>query len=107
MIQVQDVTVVDVNFGGDIKKLLPAYNDIPAEFKRYSGTKWNNVVTDWFFCGLKNCVWTPKPGIDTKKALAHIAAVMASFDLKHEHKEAGCAYLMSEFFEDVTYDKAS
>jgi hypothetical protein len=31
---------------------------------------------------------------------------MSSWEPKHEHKEAGCAYLLSEFFDDVNYKKA-
>jgi len=53
MIQVQDVTGLDLCFGGDMKKLLPAWKDIPDEFKG-GNTKWNKVVSDWFFRGLKN-----------------------------------------------------
>lgn len=102
MIEVQEVTGADMVFGGDMKKLLPDYNTIPEQFKN-GNTKWNQVFSDWFYCGMKNCVWVPKPGIDISKALRHIRAIMCSFDPKHEHKEAGVAYLLSEFFEDVTY----
>jgi hypothetical protein len=95
----------DMIFGGNMKKLLPKYNEIPDEFKDRN-TKWNKVFNDWFFCGLKNCKWIPKEGIDTDKALRHIKAIMGSWEPKHEHKEAGCAYLMSEFFNDVKYERA-
>jgi hypothetical protein len=102
MIEIQDL---DGIFGGDINmsKLLPSMDSIPEEFKRWPGGKWNKVVSDWFFCGLKNAKWVPKPGINTSKALDHIFAIMVSFEPKHEHKEAGCAYLLSEWFDDVTY----
>lgn len=100
-----EVNGIDAAFGGNMKKLLPAWNEIPEEFK-HRRNKWVDVVGDWFFCGLKNCRWTPKEGIDTGRALAHIKAIMASWEPKHEHKEAGCAYLLSEFFEDVKYDRA-
>ncbi len=104
-IQVQEVTDLDIVFGGRAMELLPPYSEIPEEF-RDGRTKWNKVVSDWFFCGLKNCKWVPKEGIDTGKALRHIKAILGSFEPKHEHKEAGCAYLLSEWFEDVTYERA-
>ena len=42
-----------------------------------------------------------KDGVDNKKAMAAISAILRSFDPKHEHKEAGVAYLFSEWFEEV------
>ena len=101
----QEVSELDMVFGGKVMQLLPKYEDIPREFKQFSGTKWNNVIGDWFFSGLKNAKWTPKKGINTNKALRHIKAVLGSWEPKHEHKEAGCAYLLSQFFEDVQYEK--
>lgn len=98
-VKVSDLELV---FGGNMKKLLPPIDDIPKEFHE-GNTKWNKVVNDWFFNGLKKCKWTPKEGIDTQEAIKHIAAIMGSFEPKHEHKIAGCAYLLSEFFENVEY----
>jgi hypothetical protein len=98
------VNDADLAFGGDMRILLPKYNDIPDEFKDHYN-KWAKIVSDWFFGGLKNAKFTPKEGIDKSDALRHIKAIMTSWDPKHEHKEAGCAYLLSEFFEDVTYEK--
>lgn len=101
------VSKVDLAFGGDISKLLPPMEDIPKEFvSRNNQNKWVKMVNDWFFHGLSNVNWVPKEGIDAKEAVEHISAVMRSFQPSHEHKEAGCAYLLSEFFEDVTYELA-
>lgn len=104
-VTVQEVNGLELAFGGDMKKLLPSYNEIPDEFKN-DRNKWVKVVSDWFFYGLKNAQWKPKEGIDTQKALRHVKAIMGSWEPNHEHKEAGCAYLLSEFFEDVKYEKA-
>lgn len=104
-ISVQEVNGADMAFGGNMKKLLPEYSDIPEEFRR-ERSKWNKVVLDWFYCGLKNAVWSPKEGIDEKKALQHVKAVMGSWEPSHEHKLYGCAYLLSEFFNDVKYERA-
>ena len=104
-ITVQNVSGLEMTFGGDMKKLLPAMSDIPREFQM-GHTKWNDLVSTWLFYGLKNCEWKPKEGIDTQQALRHIKAIMGSWEPKHEHKEAGCAYLLSEWFEDVKYERA-
>ena len=102
----KDVTGADIAFGPRrIADFLPPYDSIPAEFRRHAGTKWNAVVSDWFFFGLKNAKWAAKPNVNANKALAHIKVCMASWEPKHEHKEAGCAYLMSLWFEDVTYER--
>lgn len=102
-IKPQEVSEADIAFGGDINKLLPELKDIPEEFKKYNGNKWNRVFSTWFFCGLKEAVFKVKPGIDKDKALRHIKAIMCSWAPKHEHKKAGVAYLLSLWFEDVKY----
>lgn len=95
-----EVTQVDMTFGGDMNKLLPAYNTIPEEFKN-SYNNYSDFISHWFFNGLSDKDMerlTPKEGIDATKAMRHIAAIMRSWAPKHEHKTAGCAYLLSEFF---------
>ena len=95
------VTGLDCAFGGRMEKLLPPYSTIPDEYKR-GHTKWNKVVSRWFFSGLPNETrFVPKSGIDESAAKAHLRAILVSFEPKHEHKEAGCAYLLSKWFEDV------
>jgi len=108
MYPIKEVSALDVAFGGGrMSELMPAYDHIPSQFKDWNRPgKWNKVMGDWFYSGLKNAQWKPKPGVDTKKALMHIKAVLGSFEPKHEHKEAGVAFLLSEWFEDVTYDVA-
>ena len=87
-------------FGGDIKKLLPAMVDIPEEFKCHNRpTEWNQLFSTLFFCGGSIAHLVAKPGIDKTNAIKHIRACMASWEPKHEHKEAGCAYLFSLWFE--------
>ena len=96
------VTGLDCAFGGEMKKLLPPWDTIPDEYKRHHGTKWTKIVAQWFFGGLpKGTNFVPKPGIDSGAAVAHLRAILVSFAPKHEHKEAGVAYLMSKWFEDV------
>lgn len=106
----QPVTGLAVAFGAnreEIAKLLPKYTTLPAEYQNYHGnTAWQKVVTHWFFCGLASTdIFVPKPGIDQRMALRHISAIMRSFEPKHEHKEAGCAYLCSLWFENPDLSK--
>lgn len=104
MIPIQDVTDIDVAFPASVSHLMPAYADIPKPFKDGS-TKWNQLATDWFFCGIKNLELTPKDGVDPTKALRHLKCIMGSFEPQHEHKEAAVAYLLSEWFTDVTWNR--
>lgn len=96
------VSDLDVVFG-NCKGLMPEMGSIPNEFRHGSGGKWNKVFQDFFYLGAKDIKWTPKDGVDARSAARHIRAIMGSFEPKHEHKEAACAYLMSLWFEDVTY----
>ena len=91
-----DVSDVDVAFGGDMARLLPPIADIPEPFRR-GNTPQNNLFSTLFFSGGK--LPATKPGIDARKAKLHLSAVMRSFEPKHEHKEAACAYLMSLWYE--------
>lgn len=99
---IAEVTGLDIAFGGgDMSKLMPAYKDIPDEFKRASN-KWNQLFNDMFFSGISELTLKPKDGIDAKKAWRHLRAFAGSFEPKHEHKEAAFAYLCSQWFSDET-----
>lgn len=102
--KIPKISDLDVGFGTTVG--LPAYASIPDEFKRRPGTKWNKLFSDWFFGGLKSLRLAPNEGIDKDAALRHIKALMGSFEPKHEHKEAGVAYLMSKYFADAEWEKA-
>lgn len=102
MIPVPDMNVLDCAFGNI--KHLPKWETIPDKYKNLNGlTCWNKFVSDWFFGGLKKediDALKPKEGIDKTKALSAIKSILCSFEPKQEHKEAGTAYLMSEWFEE-------
>lgn len=104
MFDVKEVSDIEIVFPAEVSHLMPKWEDIPDEFKHHNRTKWNKIFSNWFYSGLKNMKVTPNPGIDKDKALRHIKAIMGSFEPKHEHKEASIAYLMSLWFEDITYD---
>jgi len=101
-LEVKDVDKVMAVFPGRvIGALLPKWEDIPKEFKD-DHTKWNKIVHLWFFEGLpKETVWKPKEGVDKAMALRMVGTCMRSFEPQHEHKTAGCAWMLSEFFEDI------
>ena len=99
MLEVPVMTTVDIAFGNI--KHLPKEADIPQEFW-HGSNKWCKFIAGWFFSGVKQEVvesLKPKPGVDTTQALKAVQAILCSFAPKHEHKEAGCAFLMSEWFE--------
>lgn len=91
------VTNVFLTFPGDVSHLMPPMNEIPEEFK-LGHTEWNKFASDMFFEGLENLQLHVVPGIDAATAWRHISAVVASFQPKHEHKEATVAYLSSIWF---------
>ncbi len=99
----QETTQLDVVFGGKMEKLLPAMRDIPDEFGRWNNP-WVRCAGTWFAAGLKDLKIFPKAGIDGAEALGHVKAIMVSFEPKHEHKEAGCAYLLSLWFDRIQWD---
>jgi len=100
-----ELSDVDVTFGVNALTIMPCMNEIPREYHMMSNTKWNKLVSDWFFFGVKNLKVTPKKGIDKDKAIKHLRCIIGSFEPAQEHKEAAAAYLMSEWFEDATWEK--
>lgn len=104
MLVIPELTGADVAFGGI--KHMPRYSDVPDNFKN-SYDPYCKAVSSWFFRGAKGApngiiidgvTFTAKPGVDAGKALRAIRAVLCSFEPKHEHKEAACAYMLSEWF---------
>lgn len=83
---------LSIAFGGGMD-LLPAYKEIPDEFKRDSNP-WCRWQSEWFFKGLEKMP-TAKEGIDQGEAMRHLSAIQKSFEPGHEHKMAAVAYLAS------------
>lgn len=99
MVAVPEISNTDLAFGNI--QYLPEWNSIPDEFKNGRSAE-NKLVTKWFFGGLDDDDLkriTPREGIDKKKALRACAACLRSWEPKHEHKEAGVAYLIHQWFE--------
>lgn len=102
------VTGVDQVFGGNIEELLPPRKDIPEEFSKLgSNNKWVKLANDLYYEGskIKKYECTCRGDMDPNEAIKHIRAIMVSYRPKHEHKIAGCAWLLSLFFEDLRWIK--
>jgi hypothetical protein len=88
----------EIIFPCNTSALLPPMSEIPEEFKRHSN-KYVRFVSDWFFKGADATRMRPRTGVDRRRAVRHLKAIMGSWEPKHEHKEAGVAYLLSLWFE--------
>ncbi|MBF0554294.1 MAG: hypothetical protein HQK96_06985 [Nitrospirae bacterium] len=101
-----EVTALDIAFGNIGH--LPKWEDIPEKFKNANRLiPETKLISDWFFKGLKEeqiAKLTPKPGVDKNKALIAIQCILRSFEPKHEHKEAGAAFMVSEWFEEFKWE---
>ena len=93
----QCVTDLDIAFPcNTIGLLLPTMEEIPLEFHT-SKNPWCKIVSDLFFRGGR--LPASREGIDRICATRHIKAVLGSMEPRHEHKEAGTAYLMSLWYQ--------
>lgn len=119
-IHIPDMTDADLAFGNI--KHMPRYDTLPEDFRRHRGNVYTEAISSWFFSGVKfigkgdskevNGIeanvgyrsdrpvrFVAKPGINAGKALRAIRAILASWEPKHEHKEGGAAYLLSQWFD--------
>jgi hypothetical protein len=106
MLAIPELDRASVAFGDT--KHMPKYDTLPADFKRHNGNDYCRAISGWFFSGarriedgieIEKMKFVAKPGVDADKALTAIRACMASWEPKHEHKEAGCAFMLSEWFD--------
>jgi hypothetical protein len=96
---VPETTQLDVVWGSIAH--LPSEAEIPQEF-RQPGNRWVEFFERWFFKGLPGDTnFFPREGVDAAKALRAVKAIMASHAPKHEHKTAGIAFLLHEWFSKV------
>jgi hypothetical protein len=97
MIAVPKVDRADVAFGRT--DFVPPSKGIPQEFRIGSDHAAVRFVEQWFFEGADAQRLKERPGVDRVAALGALRAVMVSFDLDHNHKIAGAAYLLDQWFE--------
>lgn len=105
---VPKVTTADLAFPASVRQWLPKWEDIPEDFKRRRGEAeaYCKFVSAWFFNGVSAEEWDQKwrlrDGVtfeDAKERTLQIKCILGSFEPKHEHKEAGAAYLLYLFTE--------
>jgi hypothetical protein len=105
---IPDISVIDVAFPARAMEWLPAWTEIPEELRNPNArSKWHRLFNDAFFFGLSDLALVPKEGVDPQKAWSVIRACMGSFAPKHEHKESGVAFLLSEWFSDAMWTRKS
>ena len=107
----QPISDVELAFPAHVLDMMPKMEEMPEPYNDVnkmwgSRNKWVALFEDMFYSGLKGLKLAPKEGIDANLAWRHLRAIAGSFEPKHEHKTAAFAYLASEWFEDVTYEKA-
>lgn len=99
----KDVSDILFAFPANVDEYIPAWDQIPKQFKDdIRHLKWDRLFSILFYGGVEtDKMWiTPKEGIDANKAGRHIMCIMRSYGPKHEHKQAGVIYLMDQWFED-------
>ena len=98
MPQIPEMSDVQVAFGS--VDHLPAYDTLPDDYQRQHAAGCRAVST-WFFAGPKmreEFDVVPREGVDERKALRAIGAALGSWAPKHEHKIAGCGWLLDQWF---------
>lgn len=102
----QDISKAKQVFPANVADLMPPVEDIPDDFGDDRHSKWHKLFGALFFGSVKNLSFARREGIDAERAWTHIQTIMRSFEPKHEYKEAACTYLMSIWFDDVTWETA-
>lgn len=97
MFPIQEVTDLELALGArNVSTMMPPMTEVPKEYP--DKRKWVQFVSQVFFEGLRGAQVLPREGVDKEKALRHLRAILVSLDPPHEHKEAACAYLLSQWF---------
>lgn len=82
---------------------IPAYDKIPDRFKS-DRDPFVRFVTKWFHGRAKASQLFEHVDIHRGHALHHLSMVLQSFMPSHEHKMAGAAYLLAQWF-DIAEEK--
>lgn len=110
VITVPKLAQIDVAFP-TIKSIsfCPAYSNIPVEFRSGETNRWCKFFTACFYFGkhldTARLGLMPKEGVVAADAWQALQAVMGCYGLKHEHKTAAFAFLCSEWFLDVRWER--
>ena len=88
--------------GMNVHEMVPPYALIPSPYRAEfgEGKPWVELTDQLFFRGNGQHVsYSMKEGINSQLAFVNLRVILSSFELKHEHKIAAAAYLMSRWFE--------
>ena len=88
-------SITDVELAFSTERLLPAWPDIPADFK---GGNLYTKVAEAIFYGweLPDCEIEMKDGFEPQALNRMVRAHLQSFGPKHEHKIAGVGYMIAQ-----------
>ena len=84
-----------IGISGNCDEFVPKYEDIPSEFKNKKELVL--LVRKWFYVGVGENDLCFKEDIKSSDAIRHLSGVLRSFDIPHERKIDGVAYLMSQW----------
>lgn len=98
----QRVSDAELVFPASAMKLMPAWDEIPAEFK-ISSNEWAQIASALIFGKLsEQAEFDVIDGIEPQMMGRHLQVIMGSYAPKHEHKEAAVAYLLSLWNHSIT-----
>lgn len=81
---------------------LPPLHRIPGIYKNGAWYKHTTIACRWLSGILPfDTVFIPKPGVDTKKAIRAIGAIVKSPKPDYLHRMAGVAFLLDQWFESI------
>lgn len=89
-------SITDPELAFATTRLLPAWDDIPEEFKKQSGNIYCQLAHKLFFGDpLPDMEIDIAEGFKPEDLNKCVRAHLASFEPKHQHKIAGVAYMIS------------
>lgn len=95
-----------VQFFTPIDELIPTLEELPIEFQREmtAAQPWITIICDTFYESTRVTAYQTHENIDGKTAIRHIRTAMQSWEISHERKIRGLAWLMSRWFKSYRYE---
>lgn len=88
-------SISDAERAFSTERLLPAWEDIPEDFKR--GNLYTRVASALFYeQELPDCEIEMKEGFDPQTLWRAVGAHLGSFGPKHDHKIAGVGFMIAQ-----------
>lgn len=93
------VTDVELAFPARVSHLMPDMEEIPKGLG-----PWTTFFARVFTKGFGGVSFVLHDGIDGDMAYRHLAALLGSYEPKHEHKQAAFSHLCSVWFKGAVFD---